>query len=208
VQAVRESPARSGIAIASDFDNTIIFENSAKRLILFYLLHTHKTCFSARVAKVASIATRRLRRIHLRSYYDVVRAIPPGERRLLLGQLQLNPLWLQEVQVLRFRHRACDVHLTIISRNCVDVVSEWLALHHDELARRHIFVDGVIANKPLDDTKNEFVLELGDLHHFRHAGSGQLHLEGKARFASQYQVYLGDAAEEVLRDRVKEFIQV
>jgi hypothetical protein len=197
----------SSIAIASDFDNTMLNENTAKRLILYFLLHGEEGLWS-RMKMVCSLTTRKLRHVNMRVYYALLRKIPVAERDHLLAQMTLNPWWLQSIQDLRFRRRAREIHLTIVSRNCVDIVAAWVRINEAALLQKHIVVEQIIANKPLDDTKNEFVVESGDLHHFHHAGNGQLHLEGKTRFVSKYEIYLGDAAEEVMREKVEEFVRV
>ena len=141
-------------------------------------------------------------------YYTLLRSIPSEERTKLLAKMTMNSFWLRGIQDLRFKHRAYTIRLTIVSRNCVDIIAQWVRLNEAELARRHIVVERIVANKPLDDEKNEFVIGSADLHHFRHAGNGQLHMEGKARFVSRYEVYLGDASEEVLRNEVDDFVRV
>jgi hypothetical protein len=196
----------SDLFIASDFDDTLVSRNTAKLFIEHYLLS--KDPLLDRMSMGFALATRRLRGIHMASYYQLITRIPAAERRGLLRCAHINPVWLARIQELRFAHRANTVHVTLISRNCVDIISQWVMLNEAVLKRHHVVIDGIIANKPLDDGKDEYVRELADLHHFRHAGNGQLHLLGKAQFASRYPAYLGDKGEEALRDKVEEFIRV
>jgi hypothetical protein len=154
------------------------------------------------------LATHTLRRKHIDVFYEILREIPPVQRQGLLSQIHVSPSWMRAVQDLRFSHKVRTVEVTLLSRNCADVVREWVQQHRAELAAAHIHVATVIANKPLNDAQDEFVREYDEFRHIDRAGFGQLHLAGKLQFLNKQTVYLGDAEEESLRGLVGEFVRV
>jgi hypothetical protein len=195
----------SRIAVTTDFDNTIITSNAAVVLSAHYLLHGNGN-FLSRLRKVMVLCTRRLRRTHMNIYYEVLHSMTEEERARVLARIPVSTAWLDVIKDLRFEYEAREVDLTILSRNCLDVIKEWVHVHKDALEKHHIHVVTIIANRPLCDVKYEYVKE--QYHHIDRAGYGLLHMDGKKRFVDDKTVYVGDSGEEVLRGYVGEFVRV
>jgi hypothetical protein len=186
----------------------MVRENTAQLLIQWFIVHGAKGNIFSRCWYALPLATRRLRRTHMGRFYEIIRQVPLQERRKILLSVVLNPTWLAAVKKLCAEAKAKRVEVTLISRNCADVVKEWVRLHHDELQAAHVNVVTLIANKPLDDTRDEFVREYDGFRQVDHAGFGQLHMQDKLKFVNDKTVYLGDAEEELVRGVVKRFVRV
>gem|GEM_PF-5049885 len=194
--------------MSSDFDNTIIVENSAILLLRHYLLHGKHELFTKRIGRIIKLFPSPRRQRNLREYYRAVESIPLPERIAVINRARLNPRWLRAMKELRLKHRASTVDVTVISRNAADVVATWLHDHKVLLAKEHILVSRIIANNPVSDKHVEVVLERGDFSHYDHVLFGMMDEDGKRRFLDKHAIYLGDAEEAVLKGVVKEFVLV
>jgi hypothetical protein len=191
--------------LCSDFDNTIVKENTAAKLVLFYLWHGQHEPFLHRARRVLPLMTSGQRRKHFDNFYEVLKRVSLKNRQRILAAIPINVDWLEAVRMLRLKHKCRDVELTIVSRNCVDVLKEWLLMNQEIMQQHHIRVHLIIANKPALDRKDEFVQ--GNFHHIDHAGLGVLLEEGKQQFV-KHSIYIGDYEEELLRPFVREFVRV
>jgi hypothetical protein len=193
------------LILSSDFDNTMIVPNMAVKLVTHYLLHSKDSLFS-RIGLALPLLNKWHRRKRLDALYEVYRRIPAPERRQVIAATPASKAWLKAVQDLRFEHKAAEARVNIISRNCIDVITPWIAEHREFLRQRHITIGTIVANRPLGDQKNEFITL--ELHHIDHAGFGRLNETGKKRFLGRKAIYIGDYEEEVLRGYVGQFVRV
>jgi hypothetical protein len=196
---------RSSLQISTDFDNTLIAENLAQVMVSHYLRHGHEH-LGKRILLVLPIMTTRLRRKNLDRFYDILRRIPSKERQAIIARIDPNPQWLDAVQRLKFKHNARAVEINIISRNCIDLVRVWVLQNHEQLRQKGITVKSITANRSLRDTKNEFVRRTAARQ--THAGTGVLNAARKGKLLGKGSIYIGDFEETMLKDAVKEFIQV
>jgi hypothetical protein len=190
--------------VASDFDNTMIAENSAVLLIKHYLFHGPGPIHT-RFARAVPILLPKPRQKRLNQYYVIMRRVPRNVRLRILAAQRINPRWLDAIKQLRMESKA-RVQLTIISRNCLDIIQEWVWMNREELERAGVTVQAIIANHALDDKKAEYVRS--DFHHIDRVGLGLMAEEDKAKFLGRHSVYIGDSEEELLRSHVGRFVRV
>lgn len=195
--------------IYSDFDNTLVPMNTAAVLLRHYLFsNPHNEPLHRRLSRAGGVVSSYARTKALSGYYACLRRIPARERQHVLATIPVSRRWLQVVKDLRLKHRSKTVHVTIVSRNCVDVVHDWLMQNRDELRKQHISVVGIVANGPLHDTDISFVRERSGVRHLDYVGLGQMELERKRAFLPTNAIYLGDQHEGSLAPFVKEYIRL
>ena len=194
--------------ITSDFDNTLVIQNTALLLIGHYLFHGEHELFYKRIRRVVRLIGRNRRQQHLEEYYSMLQRIPKRTRDDVIRRATINPRWLRTVHDLRLEHASRDVRVTLLSRNSVDIVKSWLHAHAKDLAKNHIVIETIIANKPLFVRRNEYVRETGMFTHVDILGFGLMDGRGKKKFLDKHSTYIGDAEEESLRGVVKEFRMV
>jgi hypothetical protein len=182
----------------------MIRANAATRIVWWYLCHGKEPLLT-RVARCWHMLTRWQRRKHLDVLYKTYHDVPADKRAGVLAGLAPSPVWLGVVQ--KLRHDGAQVHVTVITRNSVDIVKEWLLLHGEALRAQNISVVRLIGNPPIDANLFDFVSATAT-GKVKRAGSGWLHLSGKKRFLRKSKIYIGDVYEEPLRGFVHEFVRV
>jgi hypothetical protein len=199
-------PSPSEVRVATDFDNTITPRNMGEVLVVHYLFSSGKDPFVQRARRVLGLAKRSLYGQYLIPYTQILRRIPREDWRRVLAAEPINPAWRRAVRRIRKRTGAQRIHLTVVSRNTSDVILAWIAVHERELAALGVVLNEVIANKPMDETRDIHVRVRDGV--LRRAGDGRLKQEGKRRYVSNIPFYIGDSGERVFEPYVKEFIPV
>jgi hypothetical protein len=183
--------------------------NTAVLLVRSYLAtNPHHEPLHRRVARAFAAATSPLRATEFEQYYAILRRIPLAMRHRLLRDVQPSGRWLRAVKELRLRHRARVAHVTILTRNCIDVVHDWVMQNADALRNEGIRIDAIIANGPVRDEMPALVRERADLKHVDYVGFGRMREAQKRNFVDRRTIYIGDAHERELRPLVKSFFQV
>ncbi|MDD9953111.1 MAG: hypothetical protein OXR66_02140 [Candidatus Woesearchaeota archaeon] len=206
---LKKLPKGTTLHIFSDFDETMIPVSAGGKLVQRYFFRDpHNEPFYRRAWHVMKLVTPALRRKYFEEYYKCLRRIPKDVRHNILASIPLNTRWLEAVKEVRMEYGAKTIGLTIISRNCVDVIHDWIMQNRDLLREHNITIDGIIANRSVDDPNVAFVKERGDLKHVDYIGFGQLLEKQKKLFLDKHSIYIGDHDDEVLKDVVHEFIRV
>ena len=186
--------------VYSDFDGTIVKKNAAQQLIKHYFLHG-KDPFWERFLKCRHLFYPRLRRRHMDKYYEVLDSIPKRERAAVLRGLPIQDAWKQAIDSIDGK-----IRLTIISRNSVTPIHEWLAIHHKQIEDLGVTVEKIIANSPVEEDMISTVVEKHD--HLKHLSFGQMQMAEKHEYVPKDCIYIGDADDVVLEPYVKQFIRV
>ncbi len=209
IARIFSEPARGEIEVFSDFDNTMVRESTAALMVRRYLLtNPHHEPLRRRLRRAWLLAVPSLRQEHLAEYYECLRRISPAARREILREVHVDPRWLRAAREIRMRHRSKTLKLTIVTRNCIDVVHEWAMQNRGLLAKESIVIEAIVANGPLRDEDISSVRERGSLIHVRYEGFGQMLCEGKRAYLDQRAIYIGDRDDELLRPLVKEYVRL
>ena len=95
-----------------------------------------------------------------------------------------------------------------MSRNCIDVVHDWVMQNREFLREQKIEIEAIIANRSLRDENVVFVRERSDLKHIDYLGLGQMMEKEKRAVLSKNSIFIGDADDEQLRPFIKQFVRI
>ncbi len=176
--------------------------SSGTTIILYYLKHG-KNLLPVRLWHAFLLRSGQQRREHFSLYRTVIAAIPQKKRRKALKGIPLGQEWLTNYKQLQEKYGVKEV--TILSRNCLDVIKDWVYVHQHELKKQGVKIAAILANSPADSGVVASVQEKNGK--LKYLAVGQLRSEQKKKFLNKKMIYMGDAEDTHLKPLVKEFVQ-
>lgn len=195
--------------IVSDFDNTMVREHTQAALVWHYFLRNpHHEPLHRRLSRLCKLMTKWQWTRNLDTYYEILRRIPKRERQTVLSRVHVRGRWLRAVKDLRMRYKCKTASLTILTRNSIDVVHDWVMQNRNVLRDHNIVVRAIIANSPIADADISLVRQRADLTHIDYVGFGRMLQKEKRQFLDKDAIFIGDADDVQLQPFVKEFVRV
>ncbi|MEM4396084.1 MAG: haloacid dehalogenase-like hydrolase [Candidatus Woesearchaeota archaeon] len=181
------------ITVFSDFDGTLIKEQSGFMLVFSYIIEKKKE----KSKRIKEGFKHFLKYIFDRNNSHLAEFVKDIDEKTLISvakKLHFKQKWFENIEEIKKKYNVNSVNVIIVSRNLKELIEIFIKLNKEELDKRKIKIVKVIANT----TKKRFLIFKNKI----------VQNNNKFEFLKGKEIiYLGDADDNYLKEIVDEFFE-
>lgn len=181
------------ITVFSDFDGTLIKEQSGFLLILSYINEKKEE----KKKRIKEGFKHFIKYIFDRNNSHLAEFVKDIDEKTLISvakKLHFNTKWFENIEEIKKKNNVSHVNVIIVSRNLKELIEIFIKLNKEELEKRKIRIVKIIANT----TKKKFLIFKNKV----------VQNNNKFEFLKGKEIiYLGDSDDKYLKEIVNEFFQ-